>query len=612
MSILLSAHQLSKSFAARALFQKLTFTIESGDRIGLIGPNGAGKSTLLKILAGLEHLDSGTLSFQKGCRIGLLSQVPQFTEGATIWSTMMESIPESKRDEDWDAMGRAHEYISRLGLDKYPEDTLVAKLSGGWQKRVALGRELVKHPDLLLLDEPTNHLDLETILWLENFLARAPFATLIITHDRLFLQKISNRILELDPRHEGGLLSISGDYATYLDVRSQLIQAQERREIILKNTLRRETEWLRRGAKARTTKQQARIKQAGVLSDEVEELGVRNQNRLARLEFQEAGRTPKKLIEAKNISKVFGDKTLFKNINITLTPGTRLGLLGANGAGKSTLIRVLLGEEEPTTGTVVHSDQLSVAYFDQKRDVLDPKETLAKSICPAGEYVKYRGNHVHIRGYLDRFLFTQAQMDMQVGKLSGGEQSRVLIARLMLTQAHLLVLDEPTNDLDIATLGVLEECLSDFPGAVILVTHDRYFLDQIATQILAFPPAPHGHGNLETFVGLEQWENWISELTAPKPKAKSESSNGNAKNSAVSTPKKVKLTFQEQREFESMESTIHKLEAELMEVSGQSLLPENQSNASQLAKCTQKMGELQNQIDSLYARWSDLEKRNQP
>ena len=299
---------------------------------------------------------------------------------------------------------------------------LIAELSGGWKKRVALARELVRGPDLLLLDEPTNHLDVESILWLEELIQNAPFAVLTITHDRLFLQRIADRIIELDRRNPGGLLSVKGDYTTYLDIKDQLLSSQERREVILKNTLRRETEWLRRGAKARTTKQQARIHRAGDLKNEVEELGYRNQSRSVRIDFQSTEKNPKKLLEAKAIAKSMGGRSLFQRVDLMLTPGKRLGLLGPNGCGKSTLIRVLLGSETPDAGEVFRSDQLSVAYFEQARDSLDPQQTLAKTLCPKGDHVDYRGGRVHIRSYLDRFLFDPGQSEMAVGKLSGGEQ----------------------------------------------------------------------------------------------------------------------------------------------------------------------------------------------
>ncbi len=605
MAILVSAHELRKAFAARPLFDELTFSIESGEKIGLIGPNGAGKSTLLRILAGQISPDEGTLSMKRGVRIGYLEQVPTFTKGATILSGILEGAQKAPGEHEWETEAKAYEAMSRLSLDSemgLTGETLIETLSGGVKKRVALAREIVKDPDLLLLDEPTNHLDVESIVWLEEFIANAPFAVLTITHDRAFLQAIGDRILELDRRNDGGLLSVRGTYADYLDIKSQNMASQEKREVIMKNTLRRETEWLRQGAKARTTKQQARIKRQGELKSEVEEITTRNQSRTARLDFQGAERNPKKLLEAKKISKSLGGKPLFKDFDLLLTPGSRIGLLGRNGAGKSSLIRVLLGIDQPDSGEVFRSDNLTVAYFEQNRESLDPKVSLVKTICPSGDYVDFRGGRVHIKSYLDRFLFEPGQMEMAVGKLSGGEQSRILIAKLMLKEANLLVLDEPTNDLDMVTLSVLEDCLTDFKGAVLLVSHDRYFLDQVSTKIVAFP-------GLLSFVGIEQWENWRSseqkkEIKESRSSASASTSPGTG--SSKSSPSKRKLGFKEQRELETMEQTIHEVETQLGALAAESELPENASNATKLGKIAAEMSALQSEIERLYMRWSEL------
>jgi len=597
VSILINAHQISKSFSARPLFSGLTFAVESGERVGLIGPNGAGKSTLLKILAQRVAPDSGTLSCQRGLRVGFLEQVPSYDEGATILSVITGG--------DWGEGARASELISRLELDQFGPDHPIESLSGGWRKRVALARELMKSPDLLLLDEPTNHLDVESILWLEGLLAQAPYAIVTVTHDRAFLQRVANRILELDSRHAGGLLAVKGDYATFVEVREQMIASQERREVILKNTLRRETEWLRQGAKARTTKQQARIQRAGELAEEVEGLTFRNQDRRARMNFQSAERNPKKLVQAKALGKSYGDQIIFSDLDLLLTPGSRLGLLGRNGSGKSTLIRVLLGLEEPSQGSVVHAEQLAIAYFDQSREHLDLEKTVSKTLCPSGEWVDYRGARVHIRSYLDRFLFTQGQADMAVGKLSGGEQSRLLLARLMLRPANLLVLDEPTNDLDLATLAVLEECLTEFDGAVILVSHDRYFLDRVANQLLAL-----ADGEILAFADLAQWETWIRKGRRSRGELARASGQSAAGGKPAPAVARQRLGFKEQRELTMMEPTILAAEDKLKRLTRESELPANASNAVTLAKLTQEMAETQFEIERLYARWAELESRS--
>jgi len=441
-------------------------------------------------------------------------------------------------------------------------------------------------------------------MWLEEFISRSNFATVTITHDRVFLQKVSNRIIEIDPRYEGGMLSVNGDYATYLELREQTLGAQEKREIILKNTLRREVEWLRQGVKARGTKQQARIQRAGELKKEVSELETRNLNRKALINFEGAEKNPKKLIEATDISKSYGENELFSHVNLLLSPGSRLGILGRNGQGKSTLIRVLLKTEEPTSGSVKHADNIRISYFDQAREALDPLTTVSKVICPSGDKVTYRGELIHYKGYLDRFLFTKEQMDFPVGKLSGGEQSRLLLAKLMLTTANVLVLDEPTNDLDVATLNILQDCLTEFPGSIILVTHDRYFLDQVATKILAFPVSMTDKSkNLTSFSDLSQWENWYEEEIL---KAKEIS----LKKTNEVTPlklKKQKLSFKEQKELESMESKISECEKEIETLQREITLPENMSRAAILAQLSQELEEKQSCLEKLYKRWSELE-----
>ncbi len=602
MAILISVSGVRKAFAARPLFDNLTFSIESGERIGLIGPNGAGKSTLLRLLASQASPDEGTISFQRGLRVGFLEQTPTFRKDATVHSTLLEGAADP---DDWESIALADEIASKLSL--LDPSQKVEELSGGWKKRAALGRELVRQPDLLLLDEPTNHLDLDSIYWLEEWIRNSRLATLTITHDRAFLQKVSDRILELDRRNPGGLLSIQGDYITYLEAKEQLVASQERREVILKNTLRRETEWLRQGAKARTTKQQARIQRAGTLKDEVSEISYRNQSRTVKLDFQATERNPKKLIEAKAISKSWGRGSLFSNLDLVLTPGKRLGILGANGCGKSTLIQTLLKEEEPDSGSVSHVDGLQVAYFQQNREALDPKVSVAKTICPTGDFVDYRGSRVHIRGYLDRFLFTQGQMDMAVGKLSGGEQGRLLIAQLMLQPANVLVLDEPTNDLDMATLAVLEECLTEFQGAILLVTHDRYFLDQVANQILSFSPFPEERGQLTSFASLGQWETWFTDRSRKPRSQLAETLPSTPVSADVPTQKKRKLSFKEQRELDSMEEILHRTEKELAHWTAESTKAENTSHAGKLLEISQKMTQLQAEIDRLYVRWSELE-----
>jgi ATP-binding cassette subfamily F protein uup len=509
---------------------------------------------------------------------------------------------------DWEAAARAQVVLSKLSLaggePGIGPTTPVDNLSGGWRKRLALARELAGEPDLLLLDEPTNHLDVESIEWLERLLAQSRFATITVTHDRFFLQRVASRILELDRRNAGGLLAVAGGWSDYLRVKAETMHAQERREVVLRNTLRRETEWLRRGAAARTTKQQARIGRAGELAAEVAELGTRNTQRTAAIELASSGRKPRRLIEARGLGKQYGERAIFRDVDLFIGPGTRLGLLGPNGCGKSTLLRVLVGEEAPSAGTVLRADGLAVAYFAQGRDALDPERSVADTVCPDGDYVSYRGARVHVRGYLERFLFTAEQMDVAAGKLSGGEQSRLLVAQLMLREAQVLVLDEPTNDLDLPTLSVLEDALTEFDGAVLLVSHDRAFVDHVANTLLAFDGRS---ATVVPFADLGQWQAWRDAAEAAASKASR--SSADSANGAAAAPGggRRRLGYLEQREYEAIEGKIAAAEAELAASVAESEHPDHASNAARLVALFGAIEAKRAEVDGLYARWAELE-----
>ncbi len=623
MESLLAAYRLRKSFGSRLLFKDLSFGVAARDRVGLIGPNGAGKSTLLRILARLETADEGDLTRMRGLRVGFLQQVSDFEKDATIYETLL-GAEESSHERDH--LSRVDQWISRLELNvegRTPE-TKVSSLSGGWMKRVALGRELIQQPDLLLLDEPTNHLDVGGILWLEDFLVESNLALIMVTHDRLFLQRIANRILDLDSRYKEGLLDIRGTYADYLEARDMQLASQQRQEETMRNRLRRETEWLRRGAKARQTKQKARIERAGDLQGETAEMTNRNQERRARIDFQENERRPQKLLDLQNLSASRGGRTLFKDVNLVVTPKTRLALLGPNGCGKSTLLRILVGQENPDSGTVLRAEQAKIVCFEQHRESLNPEISLVRAVCPDGDYVQERERPVFAKAYLSRFLFRPEQMDMPVAKLSGGEQARLRVAQMMLEPASVLILDEPTNDLDVPTLEVLAKSLEDFDGAVILVTHDRYFLDQVADEILAFPfeselvesTNDREPAFLTRFAGYEQWEMWhlaqereVREKSSESPARESKGltlSDGGASTSGAST-KKRKLSYNEKREWESIEGVILERESELSSLEAEATLPEVVSHADRVGEIYQRISVLRSEIERLYARWAELE-----
>lgn len=591
MSPLLSAHRLSKSFAHGPLFENISFGVFAGDHIGVIGPNGAGKSTLLKIIARMEEPDQGELSYKSGLKVAYLAQSPTLDPEWTLFHAATQGLDDP---HDWEQVARVHEWISKMDFAQagYSESTEIGTLSGGWKKKVALLCELVKKPDLLLLDEPTNHLDVESIMWLEEFMSQSEMAFLTITHDRQFLQRVSNKIFELDRKNVDGLLVVDGTYSQYLEIKGQRLEAQKSLEIKLKNTLRRETEWLSRGPKARTTKQQARIDRAENLGNQVEKVEGLNAQRMVDLEFKGVQGGVKKLIEAKGISKSYQGNCLFEKIDVTISAKTRLGLLGKNGAGKSTLIKVLLGEVLPDTGTVQRADHLKISYFEQGKDSLDPLMTVYKSVCPQGEYVNFGGQWIHVHGYLEKFLFNKDRIQTQVKYLSGGEQSRLLLARLMLTEANLLVLDEPTNDLDLETLHILEESLGAFPGGIILVSHDRMFLDNLSNEILAFE-----NGKVERFADVFQWEAWI--------KTKHIESTQKVLQTKVATKPVTgkKLSYKDQRELDQMEEVIQNQEAQLTEITDKLNV---EKDSKKLVVLSNQVGELQSKIDNLYRRWDEL------
>ncbi len=607
MALLLSVHQLSKSFAGKSIFKDVSFGIEDGERVALLGPNGVGKSTLMKILKQEMKADSGQVVNRRGLRMAYLPQDPQFKAGDTILSVLLKN-----HELEPDVMALAYEWIGKLELSQFPEDIQLTSMSGGWQKRVALAEQLIQAPDLLLLDEPTNHLDVIAIKWLENFLNDARFACLIITHDRLFLQRVCQKILDLDPRFPGHLLTVNGGYDKYLETKSLMATEQLAREAKLANTLRREKEWLARGAKARQTKQQARINSTGQLASEVERLRNLNRRTNVALSFEANEKGPRKLIMAQGLGKrdfrpENAGKWLFKDLNFILTPKTRLALLGNNGAGKSTLIKTLLGMIPADAGKVQMAEESKFAYFEQNKDSLDRKKSVLQNICPEGDYVNFRGTFVHVRSYLERFRFFKDKMDLPVAQLSGGEQARLRLAQMMLQECQILILDEPTNDLDIETLNILEEALTDFEGAVILVTHDRYFMDQVCSQILSFSGFDDFDGELLSFADYSQWENWF-EATEDLIRAKKDTARSEAKAQAKDASKK-KLSFSEKFELEQMEAKIATLEKRVSEIQLELAKPEVVTDSKRIQELSAELHSAQSQLETLFDRWSELDAR---
>lgn len=602
MATLISAFQISKSFASKNLFKGISFAIDESERIGLIGPNGAGKSTLLNIISQSLKPDEGKISFANHLRLAYLKQKPTFAAGETIYSAMTGACDDPYEADNIQLM---YELISKLELDQFSEgiEKPIAELSGGWQKKVALACELMRKPNLLLLDEPTNHLDLESILWLEDFLKKSnDFAILMVTHDRRFLQNTCNIIFDLDSRLPQGLLRTNGRYDQHLENKMQLVQGQLRIEDKRRNTMKIEKDWLARGPQARLTKQKARIERAYDLIDEVEQLKNQNRQRSLNLDFGSTDKSPKKLLAAEKIEKSYGSNVLFTNFSVMISPGHRYGLIGTNGCGKSTLLKCLIGKEKVSSGVSFVNEDIDISYFEQGKENIDLTSTVLKAICPEGDYVHFQGDPVFARSYLSRFYFRPQQMDMPASQLSGGELSRLILAKLMLSKAHVLILDEPTNDLDVETLETLTECLSEFKGAVILVSHDRYFMDQNCDVIWSFGSDDK---QIITFADTFQWEDWHHENKASQNKKAAA-----LKNSAKKSNEKKGLTQKEKIEFEKMESAIATEEKKLKNLQAELLSDSLQKDYKKLAEITSEIGQLETQIQKMFARWEELTAKN--
>lgn len=594
MNLLLHCNAISKRFGTRTLFEDLTFSIHAGDRIGLIGLNGSGKSTLLKILINAEQADGGVISKKRDLKIGYLPQECTFPD-VSPKDVLIQTLAIKNPHYEQESVPIAEMWLSKLGFTgKEPSASL---LSGGWKKRLGLANELILSPDLLLLDEPTNHLDLEGIAWLESFLRREASSYLLVSHDRYFLEHATTRVMEIGTAYPKGIFSVEGSYSLFLSKKKEFLQGQLQQEHSMATKMRRETEWLRQGVKARTTKSQARIDQAADVIQEHAHLVQRNQQRSIPIRFASTERETKKLLSVHNVSKTLGQRSLFHHLHFTLSPGTRMGLLGPNGSGKTTLLRLLAGEIAPDTGTLKIAEGLQIVYFDQHRTQLPLDMSLKEALSPKGEYVEFHGRSIHVNGWCKRFLFSPDLLALPIRQLSGGERARITIARLLLQPADLLLLDEPTNDLDIPTLEALEESLLDFPGAVVLITHDRYMIDRLCTTLLAL-------GNPEDtrfFADSHQWEQ--AQRVAPSaPKLKTHKDTSHP----TSRSPKPKLSYRNQQECASIEEKIMALEAHIQTLTLCLERPDVIADAIKLKETCTEIGIAEAEIERLYLRWNEL------
>ncbi len=568
--------------------------VEDSERLGIIGPNGAGKSTLLKILAGIESPDAGELTSRRGLRLWYVPQETQFPSEITP----LRAVSQSLGGNIVEAEVAASMALSRLNFERF--DQPFGELSGGWKKRVSIACGLVHNPEIMLLDEPTNHLDLEAVEWLETFVKNANLSMVFVTHDRSFLENCAKRILELAPSYPDGAFEVKGNYTEFVKRKEAFLLSQEAQESALANKVRRDNAWLRQGIQGRQTRNKTQVRDAASRRAELKAVSTRNisPTKAVGIDFDAVGRKTNKLLVMHSVSKSMGAKLLFKNLDLELTPGRRIGLVGPNGSGKTTLLRLINKEICPDSGTIKRAERLKVVTASQHRLFLDPNITLQDTLCPIGEMVNYRGNDIHVSGWANRFLFSREQLGTLVGSLSGGEQARIQIASLMLQQADLLLLDEPTNDLDIPTLEVLEDALLDFPGAVLLITHDRFMLDRIATEYIALD----GQGSVKEFAGFDQWESWRKSV-----REKNLSTNSGASKKKRQKSNSAKLSYKLQLEFDGMEQAI--ADAELNVEKAELILNDEQiiQNHQKHIKACEEAAIAHDTVKKLYDRWAELE-----
>jgi ATP-binding cassette subfamily F protein uup len=626
---LLRLDNASLHYGNLGLLDEIDFTISKGNKIGLLGRNGAGKTTLLKVLAGEIVPETGERWLRPGTRIAWLRQVLPEADKQTVYDVVASGLAETGRllaeyhhlvqeempdmtalariqqqleaQDGWRLQQRVETTISQLDL---PADASMAELSGGWRRRVALAQALVSKPDILLLDEPTNHLDIPAIRWLEEQLRSFKGALILITHDRRFLQNVANWMAELDRGH---LTLWQGEYRGFLRHREQQLLAEERANELFDKKLAREEVWIRQGIKARRTRNEGRVRALKALREERSERRERMGS--AGFAVEDAARSGKIVAELEHVGHSFDEKQVIKDFSTVLQRGDRIGIVGANGAGKTTLVKILLGELQPTTGKVSLGTKLEVAYSDQLREHLEPEKNLIDNVCGGQEFIEIGGRRRHAISYLGDFLFSPDRVRMPVKALSGGEQNRAVLARLFSKSANLLVLDEPTNDLDIETLELLEEILLNFEGTVLLVSHDRDFMDNTITSLIVLD----GKGGVNEYVGgYSDWEargGSLSDAQASPSKKKdkpiTETSVGNRKQAAI---KKPKLSYKDQRELGNLPGKIEKLEKQQTRLEETMSAPGFfQSDHEQVQRISQELAEVQGQLEAAYDRWSKLE-----
>jgi ABC transport system ATP-binding/permease protein len=607
MSVLFSLNQVSKSYGDDTLFTDLTFDFKEKEQLGLIGMNGSGKSTLLKLIKQETAPDEGEVIVHQTHQCVYLAQQDRFDPEKSIETILYDSLSQAPIDDK-----ERHKRVNQaLGKGNFADPAVLAgNLSGGWTKRLAITRALCMKPDLLLLDEPTNHLDITGILWLEEILRTASFSFIVISHDRTFLENVCANVMEIGPYYPQGYFKIQGQYIRFEREREKFLAAQQKKQISMAGKMRREDEWLRQGAKARSTKAKYRIDQAEKLRMELSALKNRNrQTAKVGIDFSATGRQTRKLLQVHNLEKTFSglEKPLFSNLTFELGPGFCLGVVGENGSGKSTLLSILKKNMAPDEGTVKWAENLKFSIFDQNRTQLNPDIPLRDALNPAGgDSVNYKGRSVHVVTWAKRFLFMPDQLDMPIARLSGGEKARIILANLMLEPCDILLLDEPTNDLDILSLEVLEQSIQEFPGAVIIVSHDRYLMDRVCHKILYLDPLSGAHF----------YKDFNQILTRRKALEETDKK-ASGKKVAKKTPsknlprKKAIFSYKDKYELEHIEEKILEGEARVERLTQKVQAPDVIADTALMTEVCSQLEHAQSQVQELYARWEILEDKKE-
>lgn len=605
MALILSVKDLSVTMGSQSLFEGLSYGIFDGEKIGLIGPNGSGKSTLLKIFAQKQIPDQGEVTARSGSVISYVPQETLYSSTDSVLTHLSGELIHQLQMDAVEAEVQASIHLSKAGFDDFSAP--VRTLSGGWQKRLAIASAFAQNPDLLLLDEPTNHLDWDGIYWLETQLQAFSRPFVLVSHDRQFLANTTNHTVEVNKLYQDGYLSFSCSYFDFLHKKEEYIQSQLQLEQSLSNKARREVEWLRAGVKARTTKSRKRTEQAHELLAQVERVKSRNMagHLKTNIEVETTGRKSKKFIECSHLCIGFDNHILIEDLTLTFGPQQRVGILGNNGSGKTTLMKTLCQKWAPLSGMLKFADDLKIVYFDQKRDDLPRNETVMQFLGGGSHYVVFRDQSIHVASYASRFLFASEKLNLPISQLSGGEQARLLLAQLLLQPADVLALDEPTNDLDIDTMEVLEQLLEDFPGLVLLVSHDREFLKQIGTTFIALEDSH----SWTQYADLEQWlishhnAKNLNKTTLRQKQVDTVSEDLNKV--------KVKLSYKDKKRLESIETEISLEEAKLDQFQQSLTDPYNMDDADKINTIIQQITQQQSVVDQLYQIWQTLEEKRQ-